>query len=860
MGKLPKTPVKFVYWWAVEMPRRIFIIFKRLMRLTNNQLSFTLNIKLIFTPMFGDYTMIGRFIGFAMRIMQIIGGTLFMGFLTIATFAAPLGWWILPFYGVYEIKLLVLPIIALVYLFWILKTNRLPEKPLKKLEHPQQDIKKAMRPDIKGIYNTLCNNPAHGMAKLVKHPHIIHLLQRCELYTEAFIQGIQKNITINKEDLARNILDYAGKHNSRYVEAEQIFISAVRQIQGVENFLATVNSTIENIEAVGKWHIEEREKLAKVYIWQDDYEMLYTGGISKGMTGVVTPNLDAVSTDFTKMAQRGYLKKMVGREKEIKRIAEMLTSSKDDILIIGEPGSGKTSLIRGIAHKIIEGTDFKALSNKRLVSLELGSLIAGTSTAGQVAGQLNKVINDVKRSRDIIIFMDEIHNVVAGTDAGGAETSSILSLLEPLIVSPSVQVIGATTVRNYRKFIEPNGAFSRLFQVLQVEESSFEDTVEILKMRAAELETRHKIYITYPALTETVKLSKKLMHERVLPDKALDVLGRAASRVAMDTKVLTANEVKKEIAEMTNIPVESVTGDEAKKLLNIENEMRQMVIGQDHALKQIGSALKRARMGMRNENKPIASFLFIGTTGVGKTQTAKALAKYYFGNKKTMIRLDMSEYQQLDSLTRLIGSPDGSTRGVLTDAVRTKPFALVLLDEIEKAHPNILLTFLQVLDDGHLSDSSGRQIDFSNTIIIATSNVGTRAIQEVFGRNGTFDDMKTTAMEQVRSHYAPEFLNRFSGIIVYHPLSKENVRDITYMLLKNVKALAKDKGVTIDFSEELVDGLMERGYNPEWGARPLERTIEDSVESYMASKLLTNEIKRGDVVTLGTEVFEDMAG
>ncbi|MBN1162234.1 ATP-dependent Clp protease ATP-binding subunit [Patescibacteria group bacterium] len=856
MVQLPKSPHKFLIWWAVDTPKRIFTVFKRIMILVNNELSFTLNARLLFTPLFGDYTVIGRIIGLFIRIMEIISGLVIMVMLTALTLILPISWWTLPFYALYEIHVFLIPIIAIAYFIWTYQTLNIPDKKLHQVEN-YKDWKKCVRPDTGTAYTLIKSNFKFGLNKLTKKSPVVLLLQRCELNTMGFLTDLAKLSELNSEDVEKKMFEYAKAHEARYIEFEHLFTAILSTSPNIENLLASHDSKIEILEKSSEWNVKEREKLAKIYIWQDDYEVLYTGGIGKGMTGVVTPFLDSVSTDYTKEVQKGRLKNIVGREEEIRQIAEMLTGSKDNILIIGEAGSGKTSIIQGIAHRIIRGTKYKSLKNRRLVSLEIGGIIAGTATAGQIAEKLNNVINEIKRSRDIILFLDEIHNVVAGTGDQQAETSAIFTILEPLIASEQVQVIGATTIRNYRKFIEPNGAFTRLFQVIEISESSFDDTIEILKEKARELESRHGVFITYPALTETVKLSEKLIHERVLPDKAIDIISRAATRVANDNKYLNKDEISKEVADMTKIPVESVTKDEAKKLLTINKEMKNMVIGQDHALKQISSALKRARVGIRNEDKPIASFLFIGTTGVGKTQTAKALAKTYFGDEKTMIRLDMSEYQQLDSLNRLIGAPDGSIRGILTDKVRSRPFALILLDEIEKAHPNILLTFLQILDEGHVTDSMGTVIDFSNTIIIATSNVGTRAIQEVFRDNGDYEKMKDTAMTEVRNHFAPEFLNRFSGIIVFHPLTKENVRDIALLLLSKVKEIAEEKGVKVTFQEVLIEELMKRGYNPEWGARPLARVIEDSVESYLATKFLTEEIKKGDILDLGTEVFED---
>ena len=482
-------------------------------------------------------------------------------------------------------------------------------------------------------------------------------------------------------------------------------------------------------------------------------------------------------------------------------------------------------------------------------------MIAGTKTPGDLALRFKKIMDEAEKSGDIILFIDEIHNLVASSGDQNRELSSAFSILEPHLSSGRIQFIGATNIENYRKYIEPNGAFSRLFNIIEIPPATKEETLEVLKNFGRDLEKTYDITITMPALKKIIDLSDKLMHDRVFPDKGIDILNRTVVSVVKTTKYLTAEEAAREVSEMTHIPVTAISEDESEKLLNIENEMKQRVIGQDQAITQIGKALKRARVGIRNENKPISSFLFVGTTGVGKTETAKALARTYFGNEKTMIRVDMSEYQQLDSINRLIGIPDGRSKGILTEAVRSAPFALVLLDEIEKAHPNILLLFLQVLDDGRITDSTGRVIDFTNTIIIATSNVGTKAIQEISNRNGLFEEMQEVAMSEVREKFAPEFLNRFNGIIVFRPLNMDSLQKITLLQLGRIKKTAEEKGISVFFKPELINELISRGYNPQWGARPLARVIEDTVESYLAVKMISKEFKMGDRVSLGLEVF-----
>ncbi len=809
----------------------------------------------MFTPLFGDYSLVGHFIGFFIRIFQIILGLVFLLCFTAISLALPLLWLAIPYFIFKEGNIgFVLIFFGLLYASWFLYHLDKPIITAKQANKLNWHL--AMKPSTHTLVTKFMQEPNAGFIKLLAHPAIIALLRRSELLSNEFIEKIKQAPLTQVENIGEKALDIANSQGTKYIEPEHIFLAIVLNLPKVDVLFSTFNQKPEYLSEAAHWIIHSREAFNKLFIWQDDYEMLMIGGIGKGMIGHVTPHLDFVSTDFTKEVERGHVKRMIGREAEIKKIADILNNEgKQNVLIIGSPGSGKTSIVKGIAYKVIEGTEYKALQGKRIVSLEVGGIIEGSKTAGQLAENVNQIMAEVKSSRDIILFIDEIHNLVAGGGDSNAEISTIYSILEPHLASSDVQCIGATSIPNFRKFIEPNGAFTRLFNIVEINEASKEDTLEILKEKARELSSKFGVVITYPALLRTIELSEKLIHERVLPDKAIDILTRAISRASSTDRIVDSEDIAKEIAEITHIPVSAITQDEAQKLLNIDQDMNHMVIGQGEAIKQVSSALKRARTGMRNENKPIASFLFVGTTGVGKTQTAKALAKSYFGDAKNMIRLDMSEYQQLDSMSRLIGSPDGSTKGILTEHVRTKPFALILLDEVEKAHQNILLMFLQVLDDARLTDATGMVIDFTNTIIIATSNVGTRAIQQVFAEHGNFDQMKDAAMKDVREKFAPEFLNRFSGIIVFDPLSVDSIRQITQLLLEDVRKEAEQKGIKLKFKDELVDTLMKKGYNPEWGARPMARVIEDTVETYLATKMLSKEVQQGSELYLGNEVF-----
>ena len=839
--------IDFITWWLLKVPKNIFRTMKRVLALVNNQMSFTINIKLLFTPLFGDYTIIGRFTGLIFRIINIFAGMIFLTILSALTLVSPLIWPIIPILLFVFSKILILFYIPIILLIWYLNNRN---KAKHKIINCHENYKNAVKPEALSLLDSEEIQLNKLIQQLFLNKKIVPILIRSELINTDLSGKIPSLSYINKQELINKTFETAKKLESKYVEIEHLFLTILKEIDQMDSILLTYNSNLEIITETIQWIVKAKDLSEELYIWQEDYKMPPAGGTGRGMTNRVTPLLNTISEDFTEQVKLGYIKPVSGRREEIEEIADILSSDKANILLVGEPGSGKTSIIKGIAYEIIIGTKNKTLNNKRIISLNIGKLLTGTKTAGEVATKITSAMGEIQGSRDIILFVDEMHELIKGTSES---LSNVYSILEPYISSPNIQFIGATSVQDYRKFIEPIGSFARLFNIIEIKEASEKDTMEILKERAKNFEARYKVLITYPALKAAIKLSEKLVHERVLPDKAILILGEACSK--NQGTLINTTTIEKEIAAYTNIPVESVNADEAKKLLGMFEMMQKMVIGQDEALIQVTEALKRARVGIRNESKPIASFLFVGTTGVGKTQTAKALAKNFFGSKTAMIRLDMSEYQQLDSINRLLGSPDGTLKGFLTDQVRSKPFSLILLDEIEKAHQNILLTFLQVLDDGRLTDNTGTTIDFTNSIIIATSNVGTKEIQEVFAQGGDFEYMKSQALTKVREKFAPEFLNRFNDIIVFHPLTKEGIEKIAKLSLEDVKELTKAKGISITFKPELIKEIVKRGYSPEWGARPLAREIENTIENYLANKILKNEIKSGDNIDLGLEVY-----
>lgn len=647
-----------------------------------------------------------------------------------------------------------------------------------------------------------------------------------------------------------------------------------------------------------------------------------------------TPTLDKYSRDLTELAREDKFDPIVGRDKEIDRIVQILSRrTKNNPCLVGEPGVGKTAVVEGLAQKIATGTIPELLLNKRVVSLDLSSMISGTKYRGEFEERINKVLTEVKMAGDIILFIDEIHTIIGAGAAEGAMDAS--NILKPSLARGEVQLVGATTLDEYRKHIEKDAALERRFQPVQVDEPTENETLCILQGIKDKYEMHHQVQITEEAIKAAVKLATRYIADRYLPDKAIDLLDEAASRVRLryyispenikdlegellklsaqkeqaivDEEYGRAGEIKRQenelkekignakveweakhtksnqvvneedIAEVvsgwTNIPVKRLAEGESEKLRNLEAVLHERVVGQDEAVVAVSKAVRRGRVGLKDPSRPIGSFLFLGPTGVGKTELTKALAEAMFGDESAMVRIDMSEYMEKHAVAKLIGPPPGyvgyEEGGQLTEKIRRKPYSVVLFDEIEKAHPDVFNILLQILDDGHITDSTGRKINFKNTVIIMTSNIGARNIIEP-KRVGfisqvdvekDYQDMKKSVMEEVKKLFRPEFLNRIDETIVFHPLSTENIRGIAEVMIRSlVDRISKNVGIEIDLTKEAIDFLAEKGYNQAYGARPLRRTIQTHIEDKLSDSILEGKVREGDSITVvmkNNEVYFD---
>ncbi len=638
-----------------------------------------------------------------------------------------------------------------------------------------------------------------------------------------------------------------------------------------------------------------------------------------------TKTLDQFSRNLTESAAKGLLDPVIGRDKEITRVIQILSRrTKNNPVLIGEPGVGKTAIAEGLAQKIISGDVPENLKDKHVITLDLTGMLAGTKYRGDFEERIKTALEEVKKATDIILFIDELHTIIGAGSAEGAIDAA--NIIKPALGRGEVQVIGATTLNEYRKYIEKDAALERRFQPVMVNEPTEEEAVLILKGLRDKYEAHHKIKITDEAIEAAVTMSSRYINDRFLPDKAIDLIDEAASRVRMETltappdlkemeESVTAvakdkeeairsqnfekaaelrdreKKLRKELTDIrakwqegnstkrssvtrediaavvsgwTGVPVTALTEDESERLLKMESILHRRVIGQDEAVKAVSKAIRRGRVGLKDPKRPIGSFLFLGPTGVGKTELCRALAEAMFGDENAMIRVDMSEYMEKHTVSKLIGSPPGyvgyDEGGQLTEKVRRKPYSVVLFDEIEKAHEDVFNIMLQIMEDGILTDSQGRKVNFKNTVIVMTSNVGAKNITDTKKRLGFSDDSGKSAemdmtqireevLKELRNTFRPEFLNRIDEIIVFHRLSRENIHEIAGNMLKDVEKRLEKIGIRLSCDDSAIDLLAEKGFDPMYGARPLRRTIQGSIEDTVAEKVLEGEFAAGDSIT-----------
>ena len=674
-------------------------------------------------------------------------------------------------------------------------------------------------------------------------------------------------------------------------------------------------------------HIELEELMKTIYEKigiQPSKARSTKGQVSGGSAKDKTPTLDSLSRDLTALARQGKLDPVIGRNEEVRRMIQVISRrTKNNPVLVGEPGVGKTAIVEGLAQRMVNGEVPEEIANKRLMMLDMGALVAGTKYRGEFEERMKKIIEEIYTQQDVILFIDELHTLIGAGGAEGAIDAS--NILKPALARGELQVIGATTLDEYQKYIEKDAALERRFASIHVEEPTAEDSIQILKGLRKHYESHHHVEITDEAVQAAVQLSVRYITSRRLPDKAIDLMDETAAKARLDvtTKVspivLLEEEIlqfeqlknqaiqhqnfdeaakfrKKELAkraklekliekleaspktdyiasigegdiaevvsQWTGIPLQQMEKKESERLINLESVLHKRVIGQSEAVSAVARSIRRARSGLKDPRRPIGSFLFLGPTGVGKTELAKTLAEAMFGEQDALVRIDMSEYMEKHSVSRLVGSPPGyvgfDEGGQLTEKIRQRPYAVILLDEIEKAHPDVFNILLQVLDDGHLTDSKGRKVDFRNTVIIMTSNLGAVALREEksvgFGAKTVqqnHDAMEKRIREELKNSFRPELLNRIDETIVFHKLQKEELRQIVGIMAKEITSRLQELNITVKITSAVLDVLAEEGFDPEYGARPIRRAIQKKIEDPLSEALLSGEIRFGQQVTIG---------
>ena len=586
-----------------------------------------------------------------------------------------------------------------------------------------------------------------------------------------------------------------------------------------------------------------------------------TGTARSVLRRAETRVLDQYSRDLTELAAAGRIDPVVGRGNEILRTVQILSrKTKNNPVLVGEPGVGKTAVAEGLAQWVVGGQAPEGLSGKRIVSLDIPAMLAGTKYRGDFEERVKCVLKDVKRAGDVILFIDELHTIIGAGSAEGAIDAA--NILKPALGRGEVQIIGATTPEEYRRHIEKDAALERRFQPVKVAEPDKAHTLEMLRSLREGLERHHGVKISDEAMTAACDLSVRYINDRFLPDKAIDLLDEAAASVRVAPGpggVVTAAEIAQVVSLWTNIPVTGLNSDDAERFRGMEERLRRRIIGQDEAVSAVSRAIRRSRVGLRDPNRPVGSFLFLGPTGVGKTELCRALASEVYGDEKAIIRIDMSEYMEKHAVSRLIGSPPGyvgyEDGGQLTEKVRRSPWSVVLFDEIEKAHEDVWSILLQIMDDGHLTDSGGRRVDFSNALIVMTSNIGARIITENrpplgfhSGEGQSEETMRLAVTEELKATFRPEFLNRIDETIIFHRLSRENMTEISASMLGGVKERFEKLGISLSVPEESVEWIARMGYDDKFGARPLRRTIQHCIEDAAAELMLDGGMKAGDAV------------
>jgi ATP-dependent Clp protease ATP-binding subunit ClpC len=833
-------PIRLIKFWYLDSIPFFLRAHQHAVLFLEEDMAVGLMFKLLFTPLFHDPSFTGRILSFFFRLSRIfmglsaiVGVSLLTLLLGILWLGAPL-FLILSLFTPYPI---IATFFAAVIFFGMgLFFHKNMAYPGKSLKHVNglNDIWSAAK----------LKQPQVSWGQLSQTQEVKELLSLLEINA----RFIEMDVAIT-DSILQKALDLAKANKAQYLTPGYFWVGMLESMPNIENGLLKLNLRVKDFEEALAFLEYKRNNWRKIYVWDEDFSVKHLKGVNRGWLGAPTPNLDAASRDITKEAATFGFPNFVGRKGVVEEVVNVLSQPGErNVLIVGDAGAGRTTLVHSLAAKIVAGDAPPALAVKRLVELDLTRMLSSASTQGDLAAKVKGIFDEVQYMQDIIIFVDEIQTMGMGE---AATNLNLYSLMLPYLESNQFQFIAVTDQGNYAKIIEKNGSFARLFHKVELKPATVEETVEILKEEAVNLARYKGIFMTYLALKQLASFSEKLIHDKVLPDSALSVL-KEAQVVAAD-KLITSEVIKKTLEKRVNVPIVEIDAGKKEELLNLEQIIHSQMIDQEEAVKKVADALRRSATALKEQDRPIGSFLFVGPTGVGKTELAKTLAKVFFKNEGAYISFDMSEYQTPEAVNRLIGTTD--TPGELTEAIKNKPYALLLLDEFEKANANILTLFLQVLEEGRLTDASGKHVSFANTIIIATSNAASLTIAQGLEKGLTVAQLDQTVKDELLKVYKPELVNRFDEVVIFKPLSSADLAKIVTIKLESVKKLLSEQGYLIEFSPSLIAELAKKGFDPVLGARPLRRLIQDSVESKLSRFILENRLVRGETFVADVELL-----
>jgi len=699
----------------------------------------------------------------------------------------------------------------------------------------------------------------HIISQLFLNTRIVGLLVRLSLPVgkiKDIISSLTSKLTPEESsDIEQTLslayfMAYQGRR--RKVGAPDLFAAVVAQDKVVQDVLFDYSVTPAMVANMVQWLNINQILMERYQRHQSKALFKPKGTMDRAMTALATPYLDSFSEDLTLLSRAGYLPLCIAREKEINEIFNIIQSGRYSTVLVGLPGVGKENIVEGIANLMVEEDVPALMRDKRFVSLSIPRLVAGADRGGELEQRVSIIMQEIIRAGNIILHINDIHNLV-GLASVGTENIDLSEMFAEFLSRKSIITITTTTPDDYTKYLEGNPLGQQLEKVI-IDEPDDDRAVQMVEAKAGFIEGKHQVFFTYESLERAVKLSRRYLPGNYLPDKAIKILEEVAMAVWQEkgkNQIVLGEDVAKIISHKTNIPLTQVSHEESQTLLQLEERIHQRMINQDEAVNFVATALRRARAELRDVNRSIVNLLFLGPTGVGKTELAKTVAQIYFGSEDNMVRLDMSEYQLKESINQMIGVKASGERGILTEAIRKKPFTLLLLDEIEKAHPDILNLFLQIMDDGRLTDAFGLTVDFANTIIIATSNAGAHYIQDSIRQGKTIEEIKDhLTLEELRQYFRPEFLNRFDGVCVFKPLTITQIEEIARLMLNKVQQRLINKGIYLEVTDAAVSELARAGFDPTLGARPLRRVIQDRVDNALANYLLTGKIGRRDRVVL----------